>query len=43
MNMQETGGDGQTAKTDFYENLAGHFYHLAYLPMTFLPSGIFTI
>ena len=34
--------DGRTAKTYFYENLAGHFYHLAYLPMAFLPSGIFT-
>ena len=34
--------EGRTAKTVFYENLAGHFYHLAYLLMAFLPSGIFT-
>ena len=34
--------EGRTAKKDFYENLAWHFYHLAYLPMAFLPSGIFT-
>ena len=47
VNMQETGylakSGGRThGKTDFYENLAGHFYYLAYLPMAFLPSDIFT-
>ena len=42
LSLQEWWTDARR-KQDFYENLAGHFYHLAYLPMTFLPSGIFTI